>query len=173
MRRLTYLSLAAAAALLAAAAPGTAATSSSASGLDKEYIKTSIEGDRFEIAGGKLALSKSHNAAVRALGARLVKDHSASLSDTLKLAKRFGVEAPKKPSESQQWELSIVGRQSGTAFDHWYSDLETLDHIQDLQDASDEIKDGSNPAVRDDAKTEVPTLRTHLKMSRAALKASG
>jgi putative membrane protein len=142
------------------------------SGLDEQYLKTSIQGDRFEITGGKLALAKSQNAAVRKLAARLVKDHSKSLKDSVALAKRLGVSAPKAPSPSMQWELQMVSSLSGGAFDRWYSDLEVKDHVQDISEAADEVHNGANHAVRHSAKQEIPTLRTHLKLSRAAFKAS-
>jgi putative membrane protein len=142
------------------------------SGLDEQYVKTSIQGDRFEIAGGKLALAKSQNATVRTLAARLVKDHTKSLKESLALAKRLGISAPKAPTPSMQWELKIVSTLSGGAFDHWYSDLEVKDHVQDISEAADEAHSGVNGSVRSSAKQEIPTLRKHLKLSRAALKAS-
>jgi putative membrane protein len=71
-----------------------------------------------------------------------------------------------------EWELGIVGTLSGGPYDHWYSDLEVKDHTQDISEASDEVSKGANAAIRQSARKELPTLRTHLKLSRAALKAS-
>ena len=62
------------------AAPAVAAARSY-SPLDEYLLRSSIQGDRFEIAGGKLAQTQAATPAVRSLGARLVKDHSASLKD--------------------------------------------------------------------------------------------
>jgi putative membrane protein len=139
---------------------------------DKEWLMSSIEGDRFEIIGGKRA-QKSDNAQIRALGARLVTDHSKSLSDAIKLAHRFGVEVPKAPSPSEQWELKTVSRFSGSAFDKSYADLEVFDHIQDIQESTDEAKMGTNRQIRKDARTEIPTLKQHLQLSKAARAAVG
>ncbi|WP_028059865.1 DUF4142 domain-containing protein [Candidatus Solirubrobacter pratensis] len=143
-----------------------------ASGLDKQYLTTSIQGDRFEVLGGQQALSRSQNPAVRALATRLVKDHAKSLKESIALAKRLGVSVPKAPAPSMRWELQMVGALSGPQYDHWYADLEAKDHVQDISEASDEVKMGSNAAVRQSARKELPTLRAHLKLSRAALKAS-
>jgi putative membrane protein len=139
---------------------------------DKEWLMTSIEGDRFEIIGGKRA-QKSDNAQIRALGARLVSDHSKSLSDAIKLAHKFGIEVPKAPSPSEQWELKTVSRFTGSAFDKSYADLEVFDHIQDIQESQDEVDMGTNRQIRKDAKTEIPMLKEHLKLSKAALAAVG
>jgi putative membrane protein len=146
--------------------------STKASGLDKEYLKTSMEGDLFEIIGGQLAKAKSHNSMVRKLAARLITDHTKSFNDAKKIAVRLGLAIPKDPTPSQQWELKVLGTMSGRTFNHWYSSLEVYDHHQDIQETTDEIQDGSNQAVRDDAKTELPTLKQHLKLSEAALTAS-
>jgi predicted outer membrane protein len=144
----------------------------SASGLDKQYLKTAIEGDRFEIAGGNLALSTSQNATVLALAKRLIKDHSKSLSDALKRAKAVGAGRPSSPSPSQQWQLSVLKTQTGPTFDQWYTSLEVKDHMQDIDEATTETSDGSHPGVKSDARKELPTLRTHLKLSQAAFKVS-
>ena len=139
---------------------------------DKEWLMSSIEGDRFEIIGGQRA-QQSDNAQIRALGARLKADHSKSLADAIKLAHKFGIEVPKAPSPSEQWELKTVGRFTGLAFDKSYADLEVFDHMQDIQESSDEAKMGTNRQIRKDAKSEIPTLKEHLKLSKAALAAVG
>jgi putative membrane protein len=150
---------------------GTAAAST-VSGLDEQYLKTAIEGDRFEILGGQQALGKSQNPAVRTLAARLVKDHGKSLKESLALAKQLGIKAPKEPSPSMRWELQILGTLSGAPYDHWYASLEVNDHVQDISEASDEAAKGSNAEIRRSSRNELPTLRAHLKLSRTALKAS-
>ena len=140
---------------------------------DQQWLMMSIEGDRFEIAGGQIAESKGVNPKVKALGARLVADHSKSLSDAIKLAHKFGIPVPPDPSPSQRWELKTVGRFSGSAFDKSYSDLEVLDHMQDIQEAKDEAHMGTNHRIRKLAKSEIPTLKEHLALAKAALQAVG
>jgi putative membrane protein len=150
----------------------TARASAAASGLDKEYLKSSMQGDLFEIIGGRFALKHSHNAAVIRLAKRLVTDHTKSFSDAAKLAKKLGVDVPKTPSPSEIWELQIVSRLHGRTYNRWYSSLEVYDHVQDIQETTDEIKDGSNKDVINDARTNLPVLRLHLKLAREAFKAS-
>jgi putative membrane protein len=144
----------------------------SVSAQDKQYLMTSIEGDRFEIAGGRQALAKSQNGAVRKLATRLVKDHSKSLKSSIALAHRLGIKVPRTPSPSMQWELSVIAPMSGGQYDHWYSSLEVKDHVQDISEAHAETSEGLNASIRHSAGTEVPTLQTHLSLARAALKAS-
>jgi putative membrane protein len=166
-----HRSIAAAIALLLLTAAG--AHAATTSGLDKQYLTSAIQGDRFEIVGGKLAEQKGQNAKVKALGARLVKDHTKSLKESEGLARKLGIKPPKAPTPPERWELQIVAALSGQPFDHWYASLEVADHHQDIAEASDEVTDGTNRQVRSAAHTEIPTLRTHLRLSEEALKAVG
>jgi putative membrane protein len=132
---------------------------------DKQWLQTSIEGDLFEIQGGKLAQQQGDTQGVRDYGQRLVTDHTKSLQDATALANKLGIEVPKAPSPSMQWELQTVGSLNGAAFDAAYADLEAKDHQQDISEAQDEVSDGTNPAIRHDAKQEIPTLQQHLQIA--------
>jgi putative membrane protein len=140
---------------------------------DEQWLKMSIQGDRFEIQGGNLAQHHATTQIVRDLGARLVKDHTKSLQDAVDVAHKLGVDVPDTPSPSQQWELRTVEQFKGAEFDKWYSDLEVQDHIQDIQDAQDEIDKGCNDQIRQLAKDDLPVLKHHLELARAALAATG
>ena len=97
----------------------------SLSALDKHFLKTSAQGDAFEIRGGTMAQSKGQDTSIKGLGKTLVKDHTKSLSDVAKAAAKLGVKIEKKPSPPESWELSQAGSQSGKSFDqssmmmHW------------------------------------------------------
>jgi putative membrane protein len=140
------------------------------SGLDKQYLTTSIQGDLFEIRGGKLAERRSRNPYVLKLARTLITDHTKSLHQAAALARRLHVEVPSSPTDSQKWELAIVASlHNRRSFDRWYSSLEVGDHMQDISEASDEVSDGSNAEVRKDARDEIPVLREHLRLARQAL----
>jgi putative membrane protein len=146
-------------------------SSSKVSAADEQYLQTSISGDRFEIIGGKLAEKKSHDAAVLKLAKTLVSDHSKSLSDAIKLAHELKIDVPSTPTPSMIWELKAVATFKGKGFDRWYSSLEVFDHIQDIDETATEVSTGTNPKIRDDAKSELPMLRKHLKLARQAFAA--
>ncbi|MFL5860984.1 MAG: DUF4142 domain-containing protein [Solirubrobacteraceae bacterium] len=150
----------------AASKPATAAVS----GLDKMSLQTSMQGDVFEIIGGKLALKKTHNPAVAKLARTLIKDHTKSYKDAVELAKEFGVPVEKTPSPTEVWQLLTVAKVRGATFDRWYTSLEVYDHVQDIQETTGEIRDGSNTEVVANAKQDLPVLKKHLKMAKDALK---
>jgi putative membrane protein len=142
-------------------------------GLDEEYLTTAIQGDRFEIQGGQIALQKSQNATVRSLAQTLISDHTKSLAEAKALANQLHTQIPHSPSFSEAWELKIVGSFTGNDFDRWYTSLEVADHKQDITEASGEMHNGKQAHVRLSARREIPILKHHLALSKAALKAVG
>jgi putative membrane protein len=140
-----------------------------ASAQDANYLQTSISGDRFEIIGGKLAEAKGSTAQVRALGARLIKDHSKSLAEAVAEAHSLGVKVPEAPTPSMVWELNTVRSMTGSEFDRSYSSLEVKDHEQDIEETTFEVAHGGNAAVKHSAGKELPMLRMHLMLSHRAL----
>jgi putative membrane protein len=169
--RCTAVALLACAAAAVIQAPAAGAVRPGVSAWDEQWLMMSIQGDRFEVAGGRLAEARGTTPQARALGARLVKDHGRSLKDAIALAHRLRVEVPKTPSPSQEWELDTVAAFTGAEFDHRYAELEVQDHKQDIDEAKAEVSKGSHRAVRANARGELPALRAHLKLSREALAA--
>lgn len=155
-----------------ASAAGSGKSSKKVSSGDEQYLQTSISGDIWEIEGGKWAQKHSHNAAVLKLANTLVMDHSKSLSDAVKLAHSLKIDVPSSPTPSQIWELKMVESLKGKAYDHWYSSLEVYDHLQDIDETGTEVSTGTNSQIRDDAKAELPMLKKHLRLARAALAAN-
>jgi predicted outer membrane protein len=139
------------------------------SGLDVEWLKTSVQGDYFEIEGGHIALSKSSNRTVRALAERLISDHTKSLQDAEKLAAEYGIKLEHEPTPTQQWQLSELAHEwTGKSFDVEYTELEIADHQQDIQETQDEVSMGCDTEIVSDAKKEIPMLQMHLQLSEQA-----
>jgi putative membrane protein len=140
---------------------------------DAQWLKMSIEGDRYEIAAGTLGLQKSSNPAVRTLAQTLVTDHTQSLQDAIDLAQKFHIDVPPEPSPVQQWILGDLAQHTGSQFDVEFSSVEVKDHQEDIDQAQTEVKCGVVPAIRSDADDELPMLHKHLELAQAALAASG
>jgi putative membrane protein len=152
--------------------PAVAQAAGGYSPLDEEILQSSIQGDRFEIAGGRVAETQAGSARVQRLGARLVKDHTKSLREAVALAKRLGISVPPHPSTSEEWEINTVSGMSGKAFDVAYSKLEVQDHKQDIEEVHTEEQGGSNASVIALERKDLPTLRQHLRLSKLAYWAS-
>jgi putative membrane protein len=153
-----------------AAAPAQAAQAAApVSAQDRQWMQTSAAGDIFEIRGGQLAEQKGQTQTVRALGARLVSDHTKSLSDARDLASKLGITLPSQPDAKMQAELSQFSAASGAAFDTLYAKTEVSDHEQDISETTTEISNGSNSEVKQEAQTDLPVLRTHLSLAQQAV----
>jgi Domain of unknown function (DUF4142) len=66
----------------------------------------------------------------------------------------------------------MVGVFTGTPFDRAYAFLEVQDHVQDIQETKDEIRDGCSKTVRSLTHDDLPVRRRHLAIARQ-LEASG
>jgi putative membrane protein len=146
------------------------AKTNSSLALDENWLSSSIQGDRWEIQGGQLALQKSQNAAVRTLAQTLITDHTKSLKAAEKVANTLHLQIPHQPNPVQVWTLSLFNSLSGSSFDLWYSTGEVADHKLDISDASNEHHNGKQPHVRAMAGHEIPTLKKHLNLAEAAVK---
>jgi len=142
-----------------------------ASALDKHWLKGAIEGDRFEIAGGQIALQHASSQKVKDLANKLIADHTDSLKDAIALAQRYRIEVPKDPSPTQQWQLETIAGLNGAAFDKSYAKLEVADHVQDIKEAIEEVQEGSAWRIRKAAWEEIPVLKGHLDQAKDALDA--
>lgn len=174
IRSASLCALAAAALFALPAAAGTSTTdAATVSGLDQQYIQTDASGNAFEVIGGKLALEHSSNPTIRALGARLIRDHSKSQRELLAIVRGLHQSVDPSPNPTMQWELNQLGKEWGAAFDRDYAALEYGDHVIDVQDTSHEIAYGHNPQVKDYARGDLPVLKQHRALSWRAKAALG
>jgi putative membrane protein len=145
-----------------------AAAAKSYSPMDEQWLTAAIAGDRFEIAGGALAQAQGTTATVRRLGAMLARDHTRSLHADVRLARRLGIDPPKAPTPSEQWELHTLANTDGGLFDHRYITLEVQDHHQDIREVKPEIHEGQNGRVVAQARQDLKVYKKHLAMLEAA-----
>jgi putative membrane protein len=133
----------------------------------------SIEGDRYEIAAGQMALAKSSNQAVRTLAQDLVTDHTKSLQDAIAVAQQLHVDVPSEPSPVQQWILSDLAKESGAQFDRDFATVELKDHMEDIDQANTELSCGVISQIKSLASDDLPTLELHLRLAQAAVASTG
>src|SRR4051794_37384607 len=160
--------IALAAVLLAVAGVGAKVAAADAPPQDENWLTTAISGDRFEIAGGKIALRRATVPADRALARRLIADHSKSLHDAIELAHEWDITPPPAATPSEQWELNRLKNMPRRNFDASYAALEIKDHNQDIEETGFEARRGQVWAFREEARKDLPMLNMHLRMSKAA-----
>src|SRR4051794_17153935 len=154
-----------AAVLLTAAGPAAATPAphrAEPTSQDVKWVSDSSAGDLFEVAGGRLAMQRSHDPAVRRFGHRMVVDHRRLYQATRAVARGLGIKVETEPSRGQQAVLRSWRHVSGHAFVCSYVPYEWEDHQLDIADTKDEIDQGSQPEVIADAQAALPVLQQHL-----------
>ena len=150
------------AALPQATAATHAAAPSNLNEQDQTYLHDSAQGDLFEVRGGRLAAHKADRSAVRKFGRMMVRDHTQSYDETKQLAASLGYDVPTTPSAGQHRVIKLWRSMDRHSFKCAYLPYEWEDHQLDISDAKDEIQNGQNPKVIDEAKKELPVLEQHL-----------
>src|SRR5206468_10099777 len=115
---------------------------------DRNFLKETSEGARFEVAGGMTARSHADRDAVKAFGQRMIDDHSREVRDVERVAAKVHVRIPKEPSDEQQKILQLTSQLQGKAFDCSYIMVEYEDHEADIKGAQLELAKGHNNQVR-------------------------
>jgi putative membrane protein len=157
-----------AAALLGAIAVPAPASAAGLCGLDRHYLTSEVQGNLFEIAGGRIAQQRATTPGVKNLAAVLVRDHSKGLTESGRLARKLGLKVPGNPTALQHWQLHYAQALGGVQFDQAYSWLEVADHATDIQEAREEAQHGCQPQVRALARKSLPMLQMHAKLAAQA-----
>jgi putative membrane protein len=169
---------------LAVAAPAYAGTSVDATGdaatasvhrprpvseQDATFLVAAHQSNLAEIAGGHVALAKSHNRLVRSIARQLIVDHLRLDAQVRAIACRHRVRLPDRPSAEQRRQLAIVAAKSGTAFDLAWLKLQEAGHLKTLTLIDQELRAGRAADVKAAAAGARPVVKHHLEMVREAL----
>ena len=136
---------------------------------DAHFLVTAHQGNLAEIAAGRVALAKSHNAEVRAIATRLIADHLRLDAGVRSTAAAHHLALPALPTREQRAALRAVARKSGKAFDHAWLRLQETSHVKTLALIDQELRHGHAADVKAVARTAKPVVKMHLEMVRAAL----
>jgi putative membrane protein len=128
---------------------------------DIAYLREAHQGNLFEIAGGRLAARKAAVPKLRALGARLVRDHAALDARLTRTAARLGVGLPSAPAAEQRSLLRQYRTAEPDRFDALFVDTQLLAHRAAMLAGQQEIAAGSNRRVKRLAAVAAPVLEAH------------
>ena len=152
-----------AAAALAAASPAIAADAPT----DPQIANIAYTAGAIDIAAGKQALAKSHNATVRAFAQEMVRDHKAVNDKALALVKKLHVTPEANPTSASLTKAADATRDrlshlSGAAFDRAYIDNEVAYH-KTVNGALEStlIPSAKNPELKSLLETGLTLFREH------------
>ena len=128
------------------------------------FVSKAAQDGMTEVELGKVALDKSKDPKVREFAQRMVSDHGKANRELESIAKRKGIDAPKKLDTEHQNMVKKLQSQDGEAFDLEYSKHMNMDHDKaiDLFEATSESSDTDLAGF---AKKTLPTLKEHKQMA--------
>jgi predicted outer membrane protein len=149
-------------------ASGTAgATDSGATKLsatDKKTIMNMAMSNMAEVETGKLALSKSQNAEVKAYAQQMIDDHTKAQTEVQALAQQKGVTLPTELDAKHKAMAAKLEKLSGEEFDRQYMKMAGVtDHKQTYGKLQKGAKGAKDADVKAMATKMMPTVEQHLK----------
>jgi putative membrane protein len=137
----------------------------------REFIRAAGESGQAEVAFAGMAQQKSQHGTVRALAARLEREHRATNQELMTLAKAKQVDMPGLSTQSRVSQRKLEDL-SGAAFDREYIALMVKAHDAWIARFSAAVK-SEDAEVRALAVKTLPTLRAHMEGVERARKAIG
>jgi putative membrane protein len=139
-------------------------TTAKPSAQDGTWMKSNAQTDLAEIAIGKLAMAKSHNADLLKVAKVTMENHKTVLAKLKVLAKKEGVKLPAAPNASQQKDAKELESLSGSKFNLAWDNIQITGHKLSIAQTETEISKGSASAVISFAKYYLPIAKMHLSM---------
>jgi putative membrane protein len=96
----------------------------------------------------------------------MVRDHGKANVELRQLAERKSVTLPKEMNAEHSREADRIAKLRGDAFDTAYMQQMVKDHEADVAEFRQEAKAAADPDVKAFAAKTLPTLESHLQMSK-------
>lgn len=129
---------------------------------DKMFLRKAAEGGIAEVKFGELAAQKAGSDDVKALGQKMVDDHTALRKSLDPIADNLGVKLPSHMSKEDQTEYDKLNGMSGSDFDTEYLTLMVKDHHKDLRAFRLEMADTQDPSLREVVMKGQEIIHDHL-----------
>jgi putative membrane protein len=132
---------------------------------DEDFVRNAASGGMLEVTLGRHAATHADRQAVRDFGQRMVADHNRINVRLKQIAKDADIDLPTHMERQHTEESEKLIAQHGAEFDAQYMKHMVLDHQEDIKQFEDEVQHGSDHAIIDFAKDNLPTLKNHLQMA--------
>ncbi len=129
---------------------------------DAKFATAAANGGMAEVALGKLALTKTSNAQVKAFAEMMVKDHGKANDELMSIAQTKNITLPSTVDTEHQELMKDLQDKSGRDFDKAYVDAMVDGHKKTLDLLQDEAKNGQDPELKAFASKTAPVVKTHL-----------
>jgi putative membrane protein len=135
---------------------------------DETFIRNAAEGNMAEIKLGQLAEEKAQAPEVKNLAKRIVEDHTKALEEVKQTAQQESINMPTDVSHKDALVYDRLAKLSGPQFDKEYTAEMVKDHQKDISEYKRAETQVKNPASKEYAQHELPTLQQHLELAQHA-----
>ena len=132
-----------------------------------------MEGNNDEISLAKLAEEKGSSSEVKQFAQRMIDDHTRMGKEMTKVAEEVGVPPSSGTSMDEKAAATKLRVLSGESFDKAYIKEMVKDHREDLDAFNKEAAEGSNPVVKDAARSGAKTISSHLELAKQIASSNG
>ena len=128
------------------------------------FVNAAAASDRFEIESSNLATTAGQSSAVKSFAGRMVTGHTASTAKLKSTAAALtpAIAVDDTLNANQQQMLDSLKGKSGADFDSAYAQAQVAAHQATLDMLNDYASSGDNQALKDLARSMVPTVTAHL-----------
>jgi len=140
---------------------------------DRTFMDQASQINLTEISLGKYMHAHSTSTALRNLGARYARDHTAAQASLRPLASSLGLTVPKAPNAQLRSMVAKVESLKGKDMDVAFASISVSGHEAAIDIFKKEESAGSNAAVKAYAAKYLPMLQTHLRLAEHAESALG
>lgn len=144
--------------------PGTEANGNPQSYADQSFVRKTMEDNVAQEQMGQLAAQKSQSDDVKEFGQKMAQIHEQLTNQLMPVAKKLGVDEPKKPSKKDREEIEKMQSLSGPDFDAAFIKAMLKDQQDDLKGFETEANGAQDPNVQQLAKMDQPVLNQHLQI---------
>lgn len=141
---------------------------------DQKIVMDMARANMAEIEAGKIAVSKSQNAEVKAYAQRMIDDHTKALADVTTLAQNKGVTLPTELDSKHKAMAAKLNKLEGDAFDRGYmKQAGVADHTKVHAMLKKDSARAKDPDVKALAAKMMPTVEEHLTSAKGMPKSKG
>jgi len=131
---------------------------------DQAFIRKTMEDDMAQEQMGQLAAQKSQSDDVKQFGEKMTQIHEQLTNQLTPVAKKLGVDQPKRPSKKDRQQIEKMQSLSGPDFDAAFIKAMLKDQQDDLKGFQNEASAAQDPNVQQLAKMDMPVLNQHLQI---------
>lgn len=131
---------------------------------DAEFATKAAVGGMAEVELGKLALTKTSNAAIKSFAEMMVTDHGKANEELMAIAKMKNITLPAMVDDEHLKKMEELKAKTGADFDKAYVDAMVDGHESTLKLMQDEAKNSKDADLSSFAAKTGPVVETHLNM---------